>query len=410
MNEIGFDFEKKLNNIYHFMKRSQNENILIPTDILHDMINDTFRSILLKDIWRMVITNQEVVISRTLEKEMDEELKQIQQEMNDHVAEIQTFEAERESQKKFRAFWKVVDNFMGLKLVSANNLLVEKNKIMAHFLVKEQYSIKCRMTIHDDGAIIVNRADLVCVKRCMPIPDTQEENDDPFDVYHSEYKAKSLLMDSNVRQQLVKGFVEQELKSTKRYHLYDLLNKVCNFVELIQTLTNQLHELKILHTIQEISFDHNTDILSIFVQNQYNPRVLNKYEVDIYKQKGSQEISPQNIRHVYYDNFTGMAVNQKDDIIERVSELTPEQKKNGERFIKLNFRKEFLENIQVRWNSKINSSKEKSDLVAYITFMDNWDFKMVKEGFGQNIKSKLEYKGETSIIRSTPVIGDVKEG
>jgi hypothetical protein len=86
--EIGFDFEKKLNDVYHYMKTATNENMAIPTDILHGMINDTFRSILLRDIWRMMVINQEHVIAKTLIKEMDLELKQIQQEMEDHVAEL----------------------------------------------------------------------------------------------------------------------------------------------------------------------------------------------------------------------------------------------------------------------------------------------------------------------------------
>lgn len=393
MNEIGFDFEKKLNDIYQFMKKSQSEQIRIPTDILHDMINDTFRSILLKDIWRMVIINQEIIISRTLEKEMDEELKQIQQEMNDHIAEIQTFEAQRELQKKFRAVWKVFYDFIGLQLVSANNLLVEKNKIMAHFLIKEQYSVKCRMTIYDDGSIIVNRADLVCLKRSMPILDSENYYQDSYTLYHQDYRARNILNDRETRQKLIKGFVEQELKSTKRYHLYNFLNRVCNFIELISTMINQLHEIRINHNVQEISFDSNQNILNIFVSNQFNSRVLSKYELAIYNQKGFEEFTPQNIRHIYYDGMTGMAVNQKDDLTERVSELSPKQKKNGERFIKINFRKEFLENIQLRWNSKINNSKERSDLVAYIAFMDSWDFRMLKDGFGNNIKSKLEFKG-----------------
>jgi hypothetical protein len=108
---------------------------------INGMINDTFRSIMMKKIFNMVIWNQEVVISKNLEAEMEEEMREIEADMEEVLLEIQTRESERALVRKDKYFWKLLEHTMGIENIRLVTNVLQKNKSSGNFRIGEMFYI-----------------------------------------------------------------------------------------------------------------------------------------------------------------------------------------------------------------------------------------------------------------------------
>ena len=392
--KINFDFEARLDHVYLRMVEAEKTNQQIGLEELNVLINDTFKSILFKKTYNMMVMNQDSVIAETLNEEMISEIEDIKFQMSDLLIEMQAQKKHREQLQKQKFFWELIEDLMGLKVIKFSKVMMETKKFMGTILINDGIYIKFNATELENNELVISRINNTYYGKRNTSYNylDPEQLSNRYIKYEETYNDKNVLLDMNLRIELLNRLISSMTKSIKKYPIVEFLQRVCSFVSLMNSLCNQIQNLRLVVDFHRLQFDGNTNQIYLLIGNTHNPRILNRYDIDIINEKSSQNINISNITHNFVDRLTGMSVDKKYDITELIQKAEQRQLQEAKYFLDKTITSNFVETIRTSWNKQLNSGKVSHDLSAYVNFMNCWEFKTVPgREFGTGKTTSLQF-------------------
>jgi hypothetical protein len=112
-----------------------------------------------------------------------------------------------------------------------------------------------------------------------------------YDRINEKYIGMNPLIVPEIQHDLVKAFMHDLMAKKKKYPLYDFLDRVCSFTSMIKNLVCHIDHLRITHDLQNISYDSRTKSMTILVRNFSNPRILNRFDIDLLNETSYESVS-----------------------------------------------------------------------------------------------------------------------